>query len=93
MFEKLKTKWGVNGLQLTLILVTFALGGSACGYLARRALELFEIGNKIAFYALYILLITLLWPVCVIIISVPFGQFRFFSGYLNRVGKRIFGKK
>ncbi len=93
MFEKLKTKWGVNGIQLTLILITFAFGGSACGYLARKVLGLFEIGNKLAFYSFYVLLITMFWPICVIVISIPLGQFRFFSGYLSRVGKRIFGKK
>ena len=93
MFEKLKAKWGVSGGQLFLILITFALGGSACGYLSRKVLRLFEIENKFAFYSIYIILITLLWPVCVIFISIPFGQYRFFSGYLSRVGKRIFGKK
>ena len=93
MFEKLKIKWGVNGFQLFLILITFATGGSACGYLSRKVLGLCEIENKPAFVSLYILLITLLWPICVIIISIPLGQYRFFSGYLKRVGKRIFGKK
>jgi hypothetical protein len=93
MFEKLKIKWGVNGLQLFLILVTFALGGSACGYLSRKILGLFLLENRLAYSCIYIILITLLWPICVIIISIPFGQFRFFSGYLKRVGKRIFGKK
>mgnify|MGYP006299031161 CR=1 FL=1 len=93
MFEKLKIKWGVNGFQLLLILITFATGGSACGYLSRKVLGLCNIENKLAFVSLYILLITLLWPICVIIISIPLGQYRFFSGYLKRVGKRIFGKK
>ena len=93
MFEKLKVKWGVTGFQLFLILITFATGGSACGYLSRKILGFWDIENNLAFISLYILLITLLWPICVIVISIPLGQFRFFSGYLNRVGKRIFGKK
>jgi hypothetical protein len=93
MFEKLKNRWGVGGWGLFLILVTFACGGSACAYLGRKILGVVypETGPLRTF--LYILLVTVLWPFCVLIISIPLGQFRFFSNYLNRVAKRLFGKK
>ncbi|MBL0268211.1 MAG: hypothetical protein IPP99_06015 [Chitinophagaceae bacterium] len=37
----------------------------------------------------YFLLITLLWPLAVLLISIPFGQFRFFSRYIRKIGAKI----
>lgn len=94
MFKKLRARWHVSGLDLLLILTTFALGGSACAQLSKLALNLLSNGDKDFFWwAAYLALITLLWPVCVLIISIPLFQYRFFSNYLKRVGARIFTKK
>lgn len=93
MFEKLKNKWHVSGFQLLLILCTFAIGGSLCGYAARRLMGLFSLEKGALWYVLYILLVTLLWPVAVLLVSVFFGQFRFFKNYLSRVAVRIGLKK
>lgn len=89
MLERLKQKWKVNGWQLALILVTFALGGSLCGFLGRQILELFDIQENAVRIPLYILLVTLLWPICVIMISIPFGQFTFFKNYLRKIFSRM----
>ena len=93
MFEKLRQRWNVNGFNLFLIICNFALGGSACAWLGRKTLAFLEIEKGVLWAILYILLITLLWPICVIVISIPLGQFTFFRKYLQRVGKRITGKK
>jgi len=93
MFDGLKNKWKVGGLQLLLIICTFALGGSLCGYAGRKILSLFPLEKGVLWFVLYILLITILWPVCVLIISIPFGQFSFFRNYLRRIWKRMTGKK
>jgi formyltetrahydrofolate-dependent phosphoribosylglycinamide formyltransferase len=93
MFERLQQKWKVNGWRLLLILVTFALGGSLCGWLGRKLLGLFEIESNIVRIPLYIILVTILWPFCVILISIPFGQFMFFRSYLKKMGNRMRGKK
>jgi hypothetical protein len=85
MFQRLQEKWKVNGWQLTLILVTFALGGSSCGFLGRQVLGLLQIESGFIRIPLYIVLVTLLWPVCVLVISIPLGQFRFFRSYLAKV--------
>jgi formyltetrahydrofolate-dependent phosphoribosylglycinamide formyltransferase len=91
MFKKLRARWGVSGLDLLLILCTFALGGSACARLSQVILNLGFSGSKgFMWWLSYILLVTLLWPICVLLISIPLLQFRFFSNYLRRVGKRIF---
>lgn len=93
MFKGLQQKWKVNGWQVLLIICTFAFGGSLCGYSGRLILGLLDIDTAWLRVVLYIILITLLWPLCVLIISVPFGQFRFFNIYIKKIGARIFGSQ
>lgn len=89
MFEKLQKKWKVSGIQLILIICTFALGGSACGYVARKVMELISLDKGVLWWVLYLLMVTILWPVCVLIISILFGQFKFFRNYLNRIAVKM----
>lgn len=92
--SRLKHKWQVkNILQVVLILCTFALGGSACGYLGRKIMHFVDPGHHILWVIVYVLLVTLLWPLCVLIVSIPLGQFRFFTQYLKKLGRRISGRK
>ncbi|WP_338143010.1 phosphoribosylglycinamide formyltransferase [Pseudoflavitalea rhizosphaerae] len=93
MFERLQQKWKVNGWRLLLILVTFAVGGSLCGYLGRLILNQLHISQSVIRIILYIVLVTILWPFCVILISIPTGQFFFFRSYLKKMGQRIAGRK
>jgi hypothetical protein len=92
MFEKLQQKWKVNGLQLALILITFALGGSLCGYGGRKLLGLLNIDNQALWIVAYIITITILWPLCVLLISIPLGQFPFFRRYIQKIFRRFTGK-
>jgi formyltetrahydrofolate-dependent phosphoribosylglycinamide formyltransferase len=93
MFEKLKQRWKVNGLNLVLIIATFALGGSLCGYAGRKLLMLASFEKGVLWIVLYVLLITLLWPLCVLLISIPMGQFAFFKRYLIKVWAKMSGRK
>lgn len=93
MFEKLKQRWGTNGINLLLIIATFALGGSLCGYAGRKILMLTGLEKGVVWIILYILLVTLLWPICVLLISIPLGQFAFFRRYLLKVWGKISGRK
>ena len=91
---KLKHKWQVkNILQVVLILCTFALGGTACSYLGKRIMHYIGPEHKGLWVAAYIVLVTLLWPLCVLIVSIPFGQFQFFRKYLRKLGNRMLGRK
>ncbi len=92
MFDKLKNKWKVSGWQLLLIICTFAIGGSLCGYAGRKILGLLELEKGVVWFIVYILLITILWPVAVIVVSIPLGQYPFFKNYLRRIAARISGK-
>ena len=93
MFEKLQKKWKVNGWNLFLILTTFALGGSICGRVGKKLLDILAVEQGFLWGLLYIILVTILWPLCVILVSIPLGQFSFFKKYLQKVFARLTGNK
>ena len=88
MFKHLQKKWKVGSFQFLLIMLTFALGGSLCGMAGRKILRFISVENNFINLILYILIIVIIWPICVLIISIPFGQWNFFKHYITR----IFGK-
>ena len=89
MFQRLKEKWGVGPFRVVLILVTFALGGSLTGYLARKILAFIDIESIYLYIPVYIILVTLLWPLMVLLVSLPLGQFFFFRTYIRRIANKI----
>ena len=93
MFTKLKQHWKVNGLDLILIIITFAVGGSLCGIAGRKIMTLLNIEKGALWILLYILLVTLLWPMAVLLVSIPLGQFVFFKNYIGKIVGRFSNKK
>lgn len=93
MFKKLKQRWQVNGGRLALIICTFAIGGSLCGFAGRNLLELTGMDKGFLWVLFYIILVSLLWPFCVLLISIPLGQFSFFIKYLTKIWNRMSGNK
>ena len=89
MFEKLRQKWKVNVFQLVLILCTFAIGGSLTGYAAKKIMNALSIEDDWLWAVIYIILVTIIWPMMVLIIRVPFGQFRFFYNYTRKLGQKM----
>jgi hypothetical protein len=93
MFEKLQKKWKVNGLNLFLILTTFAVGGSLCGRVGKKLLDILAVEKGVLWFIFYVLIVTILWPLAVILVSIPLGQFPFFKNYLQKVFARLTGRK
>ncbi len=89
MFEKLKAKWKVSGLQLALIIAVFAIGGSLTGFVGKKIMNLLAIQQDWLWGVVYILLVTIIWPFAVLVVSVPFGQFSFFIRYIKKVGQKM----
>jgi len=89
MFSRLQNKWKVNGLQVILILCTFAIGGSLTGLAGKALMNYLPIDRGFWWIVVYIILVTLMWPIAVLAVSVFFGQFRFFINYLKKMGKRM----
>jgi hypothetical protein len=89
MFDKLKQKWKVSGLHLALILCTFAIGGSLTGFVGKKVMNLLAIEQDWIWAIVYFLLITLIWPIAVLLVSIFFGQFRFFKTYIRKIGVKM----
>src|SRR6476659_5603098 len=93
MFQKLQQKWRLNGWQLFLVLFTFAVGGRLCGFLSKKILSLTQLEKGVAWVVIYIIIVTITWPLCVLAISLVTGQFIFFKKYISRIGLRLSGSK
>ncbi len=93
MLKKLQQKWKVTKLDLLLILVTFAVGGSLCGLAGRKIMGFTGIQKGFAWLLFYIITITIIWPLCVLFVSIFTGQFTFFKKYLIKVARRFYRKK
>lgn len=93
MLNKLQQKWKVSKGRMLLILITFATGGSACGWLGKLILSNIPLEKGVIWFIIYIILVTLLWPICVLTVSLFTGQFLFFKEYLNKMYKRMKGKR
>jgi formyltetrahydrofolate-dependent phosphoribosylglycinamide formyltransferase len=89
MFERLQQKWKVGPLQIVLIIICFALGGSLTGYVAKKIMDVLSVEKDWLWAIVYILLVTVIWPLAVLIVSFFFGQFKFFKGYVTRLGQKI----
>jgi len=89
MFARLQQKWKVGPVQIVLIIICFALGGSLTGYSAKKIMDALSVEKDWLWTIVYILLVTMIWPLAVLTVSLFFGQFKFFKGYVKRLGRRI----
>jgi formyltetrahydrofolate-dependent phosphoribosylglycinamide formyltransferase len=92
MFKNLQQKWNVSPRRLWVILAAFGLGGSLCGFLGRKLLAFTGIEKGALYIVCYIIVVTLLWPFCVVLISSLLGEYAFFKNYLANVFMRLMGK-
>lgn len=94
-FVRLKEKWNLKNMgQLVLVLITFTIGGSICGYLTGKIMMASPMSAKSPLWWIsYVVLASIIWPACVYVISFFFGQQKFFKKYLIKMGNRMFGKK
>lgn len=92
MLKKLQERWKVNGLNLILVISTFALGGSLCGWAGRKLLLMLGVEKGFLWVVSYIIVMTILWPFCVLLLSIPLGQFGFFKRYISKIIHKMSGK-
>lgn len=81
--KKLKERWGIeSGLQLTVILIVFAVTGSTAAYLSKPILAWLGITKADTspwlYYLLYIVLILPVYQVLLVSYGFLCGQFKFF---------------
>jgi len=93
MFRRLKEKWKLTWTGFILVFTTFALGGSLCGYAGKKLMVFTSLEKGPLYYMVYIVMVTIIWPICVLTVSIPMGQFPFFKNYLAKMWKRISGRR
>jgi hypothetical protein len=95
MFEKLKAKWKVDGTQLFLILCTFAVTGTLTAWISRSLPSWLGFTDATHWgWKLLVRLIVLIfgYQVIILIVSVFFGQFKFFWNYEKKILRWLSGR-
>lgn len=96
MFEKLKAKWKVNGTQLFLILCTFAVTGTLTAWISRSIPTWIGFTDQTAWIWKALVRLAVLifgYQVIILIVSVFFGQFKFFWNYEKKILRWLSGRK
>ncbi|MEJ7736258.1 MAG: DUF6787 family protein [Chitinophagaceae bacterium] len=86
MFERLKQKWNVGGVQLFLILCVFAITGTATAFITRQITLWLNVEHLSVWY--WLLKVSVLifgYQILILVVSIPFGQFRFFWNYEKKI--------
>jgi formyltetrahydrofolate-dependent phosphoribosylglycinamide formyltransferase len=94
MFQRLKQRWKVNGLQLFLILCVFAITGTTTAYLTRQVTYWLDLTSSSAWYwVLKVAMLVFGYQVLILLFAIPFGQFSFFWNYEKKIWRRMFFRK
>ena len=93
MFEKLKKRWNVtSNLQVTKILIVFALTGSSSAKLTGPLLKLVPVIaalKPLYFNVLYVIATLVLYQFILLFIGWVFGEKDFFIAFLKRFLFRV----
>ena len=89
MFEGLQKKWKVSGGRLALILCTFAIGGSATGFVGKKIMNALSIQQDWLWAVIYILLITINLAAGSINCQYSFRSIFFFYKIYRKIGAKI----
>jgi len=92
MFQRLKEKWEVNNLDLILILCVFAVTGSATAYISRYITEWIGLTANDALWkraGLRGLVLVFGYQFIILLVSIPFGQFKFFWRFISKFWQRL----
>jgi len=88
MFNKLQQKWKVGGIQLFLILCTFAVTGSLTAFISERITNWVGFDENTLFAWKILLRLSILifgYQFIILAVSFLFGQFRFFWNYEKKI--------
>jgi len=88
MFKRLQQKWKVNGWQLFLILCVFAITGTTTAWISKSITACVGLTpqSPLLYRAgLRTLVLLFGYQVIILLVSIPFGQFRFFWNYEKKI--------
>ncbi|WP_340113845.1 DUF6787 family protein [Maribellus mangrovi] len=97
MFERLKKRWNIaSNTQVAIILVVFAITGSATVYLKNMFFTLIGITAEtdlVVRIPVYIASVLIIYNILLLIIGFVFGQFRFFWAFEKKFFSRFAPKR
>jgi hypothetical protein len=89
MFVKLKKKWKVeSNTQLFLILCTFAVTGTSTAFISREITSWLGFNDQTWWFWRFLVRASVLvfgYQVIILLVSIVFGQFRFFWNYEKKI--------
>ncbi len=86
MLEGLKRRWRVGGTQLLLILCVFAITGTITAVLTRQITTWLNIdASSPLYWLLKAFVLVFAYQAFILLVSIPFGQFRFFLNYEKEI--------
>ena len=99
MLNRLKEKWNIkSNFQIIVILIVFALTGSASVKFAGTVLDFLNINittfedillGKVIYYLLRIIIVFPIYQVLLILFGALFFQFKFFWGFEKKMLRKI----
>jgi formyltetrahydrofolate-dependent phosphoribosylglycinamide formyltransferase len=90
MFQRLKQRWKVNGVQLFFILCVFAVTGTTTAYLTRQVTYWLKLDVTSAWYwIIKLCMLVFGYQILILLFSIPFGQFSFFWNYEKKILQRL----
>lgn len=96
MFEKLKAKWKVTGVQFVLIMCTFAVTGTLTAVVSRFITGWVGFTEQTFWLWKFLLRLAVLvfgYQAIILVVSFFFGQFQFFWAYEKKIWRWMFGPK
>ena len=93
MLEKLKIRWNIqSNFQVVIILVVFAITGSAAVYAKKAVFDFIQITSETALWIkipIYIIVILAVYNFLLLVVGYLFGQFRFFWEFEKKFFSRF----
>ena len=89
MLHGLRKKWNVNKAQFVRIIITFAAGGSSCGIIGKKLMVQLPDMHPFLYAGVYVITVSVLWPLCILIVSLFTGEFLFFKHYIGSILRRL----
>jgi hypothetical protein len=88
MWKRLRQKWGVNSTRLFYILCVFAITGTTTAFITKQITSWLGLDVSSAIYWIVKLFVLIIgYQLLILIVAIPFGQFRFFWNYEKKLLK------
>lgn len=90
MFDKLKVKWRVSGVQFWLIMTTFAVTGSTTAWITRKITDWVGVEKySLGWWVLKLSILLIGYQILILFFGFLFGQFRFFWSYEKKILQKL----